>query len=113
MIDSYQFGYIIIDGKTYNHDVWADLSDKVNKWQRKESHIVEKEDLEMAVKEKPEILIIGTGAYGVVEVPKKTKDFLREEGIEVIILITPEAVKEYNNFKKGNKKVVALLHLTC
>lgn len=114
MIDNYQFGHIIIDSKSYNYDIWIDLSGKVNKWQRKGSHVIGKEDVEMAVeKERPEILIIGTGAYGAAKVLDEAKKFLASQNIEVMIKMTGEAAESYNKFKKENKKVAVLLHLTC
>jgi len=64
MIDSYYFGNIVIDGKSYSYDVWISLDGKVNSWWRSSSHVIEKKDLEEALKERPEIVLIGTGESG-------------------------------------------------
>lgn len=57
--------------------------------------------------------MIGTGAYGVMRITEETTNFLFCLKINVIILETSEAVKEYNRLAQEGKKVSALLHLTC
>ncbi len=113
MIDNYSFGKIKIGDKVYNYDIWIDSDGKVNDWRRIESHIIAKEDMENAIQEKPEVLIIGTGAYGVAKVLDEVEEFLNSQNIELIMKKTSEAVENYNNLKKEGKKTVALLHLTC
>ncbi len=111
-IDHYSFGKIIIDGKTYTMDliIYPDRIDP--SWWRKEGHLLQIEDLSEVIKEKPDILIIGTGYNGVMRVPEETVVNLRSKGIEVIIKKTTEAVEVFNNMK-GDKKVIAAFHLTC
>jgi hypothetical protein len=113
MIDSYYFGNIVIDGKSYSYDVWVSLDGKVNSWWRSSSHVIEKKDLEGALKEKPEIVVIGTGESGVAEVYPDALEFLKKKKVEFFIEPTGKAVQIYNQFKKENKKVVGLFHLTC
>jgi len=64
------------------------------------------------VKEKPEVIIIGTGAYGVMKIPKKTLEWVKSCGIEITGKPTEEAVELYNGMA-GRKKTVAGFHLTC
>ena len=113
MIDSYYFGNIVIDGKSYSYDVWISLDGKVNSWWRSSSHVIEKKDLEETLKERPEIVVIGTGESGVAEVYPDALEFLKKKKVEFFIEPTGKAVQIYNQFKKENKKVVGLFHLTC
>jgi len=111
-IDHYTFGSITIAGKTYTSDViiYPDRVDAA--WWRKEGHYLQKADLADIVAAKPDLLIVGTGAHGVMAVPESTALFLSSHDIEVIIEKTGKAVEIFNDQPVG-KKVVAAFHLTC
>ncbi len=113
MIDSYHFGFIKIDGKSYCEDVWIGLDNQVHSWWRGSSHIIEKKDLIEALSEKPEIVIIGTGGSGLAEVYPDALEFFKKEKIKFFIKPTGKAVEIYNQYKTQNKKVVGFFHLTC
>lgn len=112
MIDSYSFGKIVIDGKEYTNDVII-FPDRVkSSWWRKEGHSLYPEDIEDITKESPEVLIVGTGAYGRLSIPSETREYIKSDGIEIIAEKTEEACKTYNDLK-DEKKTIAALHLTC
>ena len=112
MIDSYDFGKIVIDGRRYTADLIV-FSDRVRDgWWRKEGHRLHVKDLDEAVRYKPEVLIVGTGYSGLMKVPAETKEYVESKGIELIAQRTAEACKTFNRLVKS-KKVVAALHLTC
>jgi hypothetical protein len=111
-INSYSFGQILIDGESYTEDVIV-FPDRVrSNWWRKSGHQVCVEDLNEVLEEKPKTLIIGTGAYGAVEVLPETEAHLRAEGIRLIAERTAEAVRTFNKLVK-TEMVAAGLHLTC
>ncbi|MBD3248442.1 hypothetical protein GF336_00165 [Candidatus Woesearchaeota archaeon] len=110
MIEDYSFGHITIDGKEYTNDVLI-KGDSVEEWWRKESHNVEKEDIKEAVEEEPELLVIGAGDSGRMEVPQETKDYIEKKGIRLVVEETGKAVETFNNAEENNK--IAALHLTC
>ena len=113
MIDSYSFGRIAIDERRYTADVIV-LSDRVvDNWWRKEGHRLHVEDLKEAFETKPDVLIVGTGYYGLVKVPPETKKHIEAKGIRLIIQPTTDACKTYNRLKKPGTNIVAALHLTC
>lgn len=112
MIDSYSFGTIVINGKKYSSDVIIYPSRIDSKWWRREGHSLYLEDIEEILRQDPDILIIGTGAYGAMNVPEKVREKIRELGIELIIDKTPSAVKTYNELI-SSKEIIAALHLTC
>ncbi|MBU0687267.1 MAG: hypothetical protein KKB81_05390 [Candidatus Margulisbacteria bacterium] len=112
MIDHYSFGQITIDGKAYTSDVII-YPDHVNpSWWRKEGHNLQIEDLTEVITAKPDTLIIGTGASGVMDVSEKVKQAIAQKGIKLIVEKTGEACKIYNKLKSSGK-VIAALHLTC
>ena len=112
MINSYSFGTITIDNQKFTTDLII-YPDHINSnWRRKTGHLLVEDDITEILDYKPEVLIIGTGASGLMKVDDKLKDKLKVLGIEFIIKKTAEAVKEYNRIHK-DKKVVAALHLTC
>ncbi len=111
-IDSYSFGRIVINGTTYTSDVIIYPGRVEASWWRKEGHLLQPEDLTEALRAKPEVLIIGTGYSGVMQVPRETADALAARGIEVKVERTSKAVEVYNA-PQGKKIVIAALHLTC
>jgi hypothetical protein len=113
MIEDYHFGSIKIDGQEFEHDVFVDLDGKVSSWWREESHLFQKKDIESWIREKPEIIIFGTGEGGIAKLSKELEDFLEDLGIELAVGKTGQAIKDYNRAKEKDKKVVAFLHLTC
>ena len=111
-IEKYRFGSICIERETYQSDVII-FSDNVNsRWWRKEGHRLAVEDLRDAVAAKPEILIVGKGAYGAMTIPPETEKHLQSLGIRLIEANTKEACDLHNNLSQTNR-VVTCLHLTC
>ena len=112
MIDAYHFGRIVIDGTTYSSDLII-FPDRIEAaWWRREGHVLHIEDIKSIVAAKPDVLIVGTGKYGVMTVPHETRAYLHANGVDVLVEPTDKAVELYNYYA-GAKKVVAALHLTC
>lgn len=111
-IESYTFGRILIKGQTYTSDLFIYPHRVDARWWRKEGHLLQPVDLGEVVREKPEILVVGTGYFGHMKVPPETSDYLRSQGIEVVVERTQEAWQTYNRLSQ-NRRVVAALHLTC
>jgi hypothetical protein len=110
-LSGYHFGRIEADGVPYEHDL-AVLTTRVQEWRRKEGHRVHPADLEPALAEAPQVLIIGTGFSGLLPVTAEAARALRERGTELIAVKTAEAVEAYNDLSH-TKRTCALLHLTC
>lgn len=113
MIEAYDFGLIKIDGQTFAKDVFISLSGEVKDWQRQQSHLFQKIDVEDFLEENLEIVVFGTGKSGIAKASDELQAFIQGKGIELIIFPTDQAVQEYNERKQEDKKVVAFLHLTC
>ncbi len=114
MIENYNFGSITIDGKNYTYDIEVRWTGEVLKWWRKESHVIDVEDVKRAVEQNPDTIILGTGAYGVAKVTEEAQKFIQEKGIKLIIDKTGEAVKTFNIIKReSEREAIGLFHLTC
>lgn len=111
-IESYQFGRIVVDGREYTADLILLPGRIVPGWWRQEGHVLHVADLDAVLGAAPDVLIVGQGAYSRMEVPDETARAVRSAGIELIVLPTREAVKEYNARAAG-QRVAAALHLTC
>ena len=112
-ISAYSFGSITVDDKVYRSDLIV-FPDKIKpNWWRKGGHTLLIEDLEEVISYKPQVLIVGTGAYGVMEIPESTKKILNEKDIKLIDGISGEAYKIFNEHIKEGKKAVGAFHLTC
>jgi len=120
MIEEYHFGLIKIIGKTYHYDVIVLWTGEVLEWWRKESHVIDVEDIKKAVGLDPDTIIIGTGESGMARVTEEAKKFIGEKEIKLVIDKTEEAVKTFNVIineseeEEGEQnKVIGFFHLTC
>lgn len=111
-IDSYEFGRIVIDGQTYTSDVIIFPDGVKSNWWRKEGHKLHVDDLEEVFAARPEVLVVGKGYSGMLEVPRETAEYVKAKGIELVAEDTRKAVEVYNRLSRS-RKVVAALHLTC
>lgn len=112
IIENYTFGRITVNRMEYSNDLII-FPDKVkSNWWRREGHLLNVEDIQEILDFKPEVLIIGTGMNGIMEVNDEVQTKLSEGGIEFYIERTPKAVELYNRICQ-EKKTVAALHLTC
>lgn len=111
MIDEYSFGRIIINKKEYTNDVII-LDSKTIDWWRDEGHHAKVPDF-ADIPDNTEVLVIGTGASGVMNVDESVLKHFKSKKIKVIIERTGEAVNTFNKLIEENKKIVAAFHLTC
>jgi len=117
-IDSSYFGSITIDGKKFHQVLIVNdqvverdaltLNKKFNT-----THLIGDWEVKLLLKDKPETIIVGKGQSGVLKVTNEIKQNILKEGIDLKILLTPNAVKEYNKLRASGKKVNALIHTTC
>jgi hypothetical protein len=82
-------------------------------WWRKESHRLTIEDIQTVIEtHRPEILIVGTGKFGLMKIPPETRVWLKKVGVELRAEKTTRAVQLYNQLAR-NQRVVGAFHLTC
>ncbi|MFW6131586.1 MAG: Mth938-like domain-containing protein [Candidatus Aminicenantaceae bacterium] len=112
MIDDYKFGNMVINRKSYNSDLIIYPDKTCDSWWRKSGHQLTMNDLEDVIKSKPEVLVIGTGYFGLMKVNKDVKDYSKSNDITLITEKTKKAVEAFNSVCK-NKRTIGAFHLTC
>ena len=112
MIEAYRFGSITVDGETYTGDIKIIRGRVVADWWRIEGHRLAVADIEDILEAKPDVLVVGTGDPGLLEVSPETAARLDELGILLVARPTAEAVKVYNDLS-GQRKAAFAAHLTC
>ena len=117
-IDETTFGAIMINGKTYDHDVIIRLSGAVEKRRKRlskemygTSHIISKAEAKFVFEDGCELLIVGAGQDGNVRLSPEANDYFDKKRCRVVLQRTPEAILTYN--KSPQKKKAALMHVTC
>jgi len=111
-IEEYKFGSFRIDGRQYLDDIKI-INGKVRYWQTREGHILRKEEIQDLFEGNPDIIIIGTGASGFLQVSPEIKDEIMRKGIILFVEKTELACKRFNDLVNKGKKVNAILHATC
>lgn len=112
MIESYTFGRMEIKGQAYTSDLIL-FPDKINdSWWRETGHKLSLKDIEDVLQENPEVIVIGTGFHGILEVEEEVKETAQSKGITLIIEKTENAVQSYNEIA-SQKKTIGAFHLTC
>jgi hypothetical protein len=114
MIDSTEFGSITVDGKTYHSDNFIVSWDgEVRKVHTAIRHLLGKSELDEVLKKEPELIVIGTGVSGLLEVSEEVRNTCKEKGIELVEMLSKEVIKKFNDALKQGKRVVGFIHVTC
>ncbi|HNR64864.1 MAG TPA: MTH938/NDUFAF3 family protein [Atribacterota bacterium] len=112
IIEKYQFGKITVNGSSYDKDLIIFPDFIQDNWWRREGHFLRITDLETIINYRPDILIIGTGMYGLMKVDNNLIQVLKDYNVKkVIVEKTKKACIYFNN--ETIQKKVAALHLTC
>jgi hypothetical protein len=111
-IDRYEFGLIVIDGVLYSQDllIWPGHIKK--DWWRLEGHLLQLPDVAEALAANPQILVVGKGQPGRLQVDWELAAYLRDKGIELVEAPTKQACLVINA-EAGRRRLAAALHLTC
>ncbi|MGD2104428.1 MAG: Mth938-like domain-containing protein [Anaerolineae bacterium] len=111
-VESYRFGKMVVDGRRHTNDLIL-LPDRViSNWWRERGHRLSAKDLEDVLEARPEVLVVGTGAHGVMKVPQETHRAVRQAGIELRIADTDAAWRTYNDLRQ-DRETAGAFHLTC
>lgn len=116
-IDKTSFGYITIEGKTYEYDILIRLNGEVEKRKKKlskkyydTSHIISIEEAKHIYEDGAENLIIGSGQTGMVRLSDEAAELFNKKKCLVEIMPTGKAAENWNE-EKGS--VIGLFHITC
>jgi hypothetical protein len=113
MIEKYSFGSMTVLDTTYTKDLKIIQGRVVGDWWRKEGHRLTADDIADILGAKPSVIVVGTGAYGAMQVAKSLRAELAELSIELIAEPSPRAVETFNRLVAEGVAVAAGFHLTC
>jgi len=85
----------------------------VSAWHERKGHKLKAGMVKRALSLKPEVLIIGNGVEGALEIGKKARQEVEDAGVKLVVLRTPDACREYNRLFREGKRVILLAHGTC
>jgi len=113
-IQAYRFGQMTVDGQRYTADLILLPNSVLPNWWRQAGHRLVPEDLTAILSSESEVqmLVIGTGAYGMMKVPPETIAAIEAAGIEVRTAPTGRAWKIYND-ACARCPTAGAFHLTC
>jgi hypothetical protein len=112
VLANYRFGHVEVDGQEHRSDVMVHR-DWVESWWRVTGHRVAPEDLVALAGRNPGIVVIGTGAFGLMRVPDAARKFLEDKGVTVHVARTADAVTQFNDLLARGENVAIAMHLTC
>lgn len=112
-ISSTKFGSITIGGKDYEHDVIVTWEGEVKEAKAKTRHVLGEAELAELLLERPEIIVLGTGQSGCMELSPEVVVFAEKKKLKIVEKPMPQAVKEFNELVRLGKRVVAYMHVTC
>ena len=117
-INSVEWGKIKVNGREYGQvliigdEVFERDSEKLHQL-FDTTHQMGDWEAEQLVADNPEVIVVGNGWDGVLEINSKFKVQSAKLGIELKTFRTPQAMEEYNKLVAEGKKVSALIHTTC
>lgn len=112
-LTAYSFGRVKVDDRTMTRDLILFGDEALSPWIRREGHRLHINDLKWALDHRPDVLIVGTGAFGALRVPQEVVDALGKKGVELLSFKTEEAVEVFNHRAERGDRVACCLHLTC
>lgn len=119
LIEHFTFGEFVIAGQKHSGEkgVGKDIrlvGREVSAWKERKGHRLTPEMITGVYRRGIEVLVIGNGDGGALEVPAEVIAAIQANGIpEVIVEKTGKACKLYNRLYRQGKKAALLAHGTC
>jgi hypothetical protein len=102
-----------VSGKTYTTDLKI-IGDAVkDNWWRREGHRLLSDDIGDILESRPDVLVVGTGYAGNLDIPANLRRDLAERGVRLLSERTAEAVELFNQHRAQEENVAGAFHLTC
>ncbi|MGC8851105.1 MAG: MTH938/NDUFAF3 family protein [Candidatus Micrarchaeia archaeon] len=116
--ESTGFGWVTADGKKYR-----DVLVVAGKLRERDlgrlhklfgtGHKIGEWEVEALCGGKPEVILVGNGQDGVLEVGADLREAAARAGAELEVMLTPAAIIRFNELTREGKRVNALIHTTC
>lgn len=118
IIDNTKFGSIVIENRTFDHDIMIRMNGEVVKRKKKlskaiygTSHILSIDEANEVFEANAKLLIIGSGQYGELKLSDEAKEFFSNNNCNVLLENTSDAIITWNN--SDDEKLIGLFHVTC
>ena len=102
-----------VDGRAMRGDVTIVRGAARDGWRRGRGHLVTAGDLADVLAANPRVLVVGTGASGLMKVDDSLRRAAEDAGAQLIAKPTRQAVDEFNALEKKGENVAGAFHLTC
>jgi hypothetical protein len=116
-ISSFNFGFIVVDGKQYIHDVVilpdGTVKEREASKGRLGSHTISWREVVNIINGQPEVIIIGTGTSAMAKLTEDVGINIRRANLNLVVLPSYQAVERFNQLTGEGKRVAALIHITC
>jgi hypothetical protein len=113
VIDFFEFGSMVIDGRRYTSDLIIYPDGRVRDgWRRGRGHVLTRTDVQTLVGSGSETIIAGTGIHGRMQPEPGLENMLEKMGIQFMAGPNDQAVAWYNH-RSATFKVGACFHLSC
>ncbi len=112
-----EFGWIKVNGVTYEKDIILHADGTVTKREKKKSKDLKpiyghtplsEHELDFLSKEKPNVVYVGTGHQAALPITPEAMLILKK--YKTVILPTQEIIEKIS---QDHRKMVALIHITC
>ena len=114
-VSSFNFGFIVVDGKQYVYDVLILPDGTVKEREpgkgRLGSHSIRGSEIENLVQAQPDVIVVGTGTSGMARLDEDAAAYLPK--LKLQVMPSTQAVARFNQLADERKRVAALIHVTC
>lgn len=112
-IERIGFGKLILDGRTFTSDLIIHPDGRVvDGWHRQRGHRLSMEDISGLVAAGPDMIVAGTGVYGLMTPDADVEKRLLQSGIDFLWARNKKAAEIFNHHVSTGH-VGACFHLTC
>jgi len=118
-IESFEWGRFQVNGQRHSElgegvgkDIFM-VGREVRPWNERKGHHLKPGMIACALAEEIDILVIGNGVNGAIDVSKKTRNVIKAAGVQLIVEKTPEACAAYNRLVREGARAALLAHGTC
>jgi len=113
MIEACSFGSMVIDGRKFSSDLVIYPDGRVvDNWWRERGHRFSINDIALIIESEPDVIVAGTGVYGLMKPRTGLAELLSQKGIEFLSAPNKKAIKLYNE-QLSKKRTGGCFHLFC
>lgn len=116
-IDSFNFGFIVVDGRQFACDVvilpGGTVEGRKPGRGKLGNHSIKRSEIEKMQRTEPDEILIGCGTSWMAKLSEDAETYLGEANLNPVVLPSSLAVEKFNQLASEGKRVAALIHITC